>query len=194
MNTTTPRVSPLRQRMIEDMRIRKLALKTQSGYIRAVRHFTIWFGRSPDQAGPEDLRLFQLHLVDQGPQCGDPQPRTGTHSSRGAGAGSTGGRPRPGGRRRHSAARPGAATSAAPNTGRVWALSALAATARLARRANTSSTIRMPAARPCNVGRTDSPCTVPPRSVARRRGAWRGSAPWRLYAGRHQLAVFSSSS
>ena len=66
MNTTTPKVSPLRQRMIEDMRIRKLEPKTQSGYIRAVRTFTIWFGRSPDRAGPEDLRLFQLHLVDTG--------------------------------------------------------------------------------------------------------------------------------
>jgi integrase/recombinase XerD len=66
MNTPTPKISPLRQRMIEDMRIRKLEPKTQSGYIRAVRHFAIWFGRSPDQAGPEDLRLFQLHLVDQG--------------------------------------------------------------------------------------------------------------------------------
>ena len=66
MNTTTPKISPLRQRMIEDMRIRKLEPKTQSGYIRAVRHFTIWFGRSPDRAGPEDLRLFQLHMVDQG--------------------------------------------------------------------------------------------------------------------------------
>ncbi|MGB6604139.1 MAG: phage integrase N-terminal SAM-like domain-containing protein [Steroidobacteraceae bacterium] len=51
--------------MIEDMRIRKLEPKTQSGYIRAVRHFTVWFG-SPDQASAEDLRLFQLHLIDQG--------------------------------------------------------------------------------------------------------------------------------
>ena len=59
-------MTPLRQRMIEDMRIRKLEPKTQSGYIRAVREFAIWFGRSPDQAGPEDLRLFQLHLVDKG--------------------------------------------------------------------------------------------------------------------------------
>ena len=66
MNTPTPKISPLRQRMIEDMRIRKLEPKTQSGYIRAVRHFTVWFGRSPDQASAEDLRLFQLHLVDQG--------------------------------------------------------------------------------------------------------------------------------
>jgi len=66
MNTPTPKISVLRRRMIEDMRIRKLEPKTQNGYIRAVRHFAIWFGRSPDQAGPEDLRLFQLHLVDQG--------------------------------------------------------------------------------------------------------------------------------
>jgi hypothetical protein len=57
MNTPTPKISPLRQRMIEDMRIRKLEAKTQSGYIRAVRHFTIWFGRSPDQATAEDLHL-----------------------------------------------------------------------------------------------------------------------------------------
>jgi integrase/recombinase XerD len=42
MNTTTPRVSPLRQRMIEDMRMRKLSAKTQSSYIRAVRHFAGW--------------------------------------------------------------------------------------------------------------------------------------------------------
>jgi site-specific recombinase XerD len=66
MNTTTPKVSPLRQRMIEDMRMRKLEPKTQSGYIRGVRHFAVWLGRSPDTASAEDLRLFQLHLVDQG--------------------------------------------------------------------------------------------------------------------------------
>jgi integrase/recombinase XerD len=66
MSNPTPKISPLRQRMIEDMRIRKLEPKTQSGYIRAVRHFTVWFGRSPDQATAEDLRLFQLHLIDQG--------------------------------------------------------------------------------------------------------------------------------
>ena len=40
MNTTTPVISPLRQRMLEDMRMRKLAPRTQSSYIRAVRHFT----------------------------------------------------------------------------------------------------------------------------------------------------------
>ena len=66
MNTTTPKVSPLRQRMIEDMRSRQFAVKTQSSYIRAVRHFTGWLGRSPDTASAEDLRRYQLHLVDRG--------------------------------------------------------------------------------------------------------------------------------
>jgi site-specific recombinase XerD len=52
--------------MIEDMRMRKLSAKTQSGYIRAVRHFTGWLRRSPDSASAEDLRRYQLHCVDRG--------------------------------------------------------------------------------------------------------------------------------
>jgi len=59
-------VSPLRQRMIEDMRMRKLAPHTQAGYIRAVRKFTRYLKRSPDTATAEDLRNFQLYLVDHG--------------------------------------------------------------------------------------------------------------------------------
>ena len=66
MNSTTPKISPLRQRMIEDMRLRKLATQTQSGYIRAVRHFAGWLGRSPYPASAEDLRRYQLHCVDRG--------------------------------------------------------------------------------------------------------------------------------
>ena len=66
MSTTTSVISPLRQRMIEDMRMRKLAPKTQTGYIRAVRHFAGYLGRSPDQASAEDLRRYQLHCVDRG--------------------------------------------------------------------------------------------------------------------------------
>jgi len=46
--------------------MRKLAAKTQSGYIRAVRHFAGYLGRSPDTASAEDLRRYQLHLVDRG--------------------------------------------------------------------------------------------------------------------------------
>jgi site-specific recombinase XerD len=59
-------ISPLRQRMIEDMRMRKLAPQTQIGYIRAVRKFTRYLKRSPDTATAEDLRNFQLYLVDHG--------------------------------------------------------------------------------------------------------------------------------
>jgi len=52
--------------MIEDMTMRKLNPKTQSGYIRAVRTLTRFLGRSPDTATPEELRCFQLHLVELG--------------------------------------------------------------------------------------------------------------------------------
>lgn len=56
----------LRHRMMEDMRMRKLNPHTQDGYIRAVRKFTKYLGRSPDTATVKDLRNFQLHLVDHG--------------------------------------------------------------------------------------------------------------------------------
>jgi hypothetical protein len=46
--TTKPAISPLRERMIEDMTMRKLAEQAQTGYIRAVKNFTRFFGRSPD--------------------------------------------------------------------------------------------------------------------------------------------------
>ncbi len=59
-------ISPLRQRMLDDMTLRKLKVKTQAAYIRAVKNFSLFFGRSPDLAEPEDLRLFQLHMVKQG--------------------------------------------------------------------------------------------------------------------------------
>ena len=66
MTTTTESISPLRQRMIDDMRMRKLCDKTQTHYIRAVRQFAGFLGRSPDTASIEDLRRYQLHLVDHG--------------------------------------------------------------------------------------------------------------------------------
>ena len=66
MTATIPAISPLRQRMIDDMRLRKLADKTQSNYLRAVRQFSLFLGHSPDRATIEDLRRYQLHLVDQG--------------------------------------------------------------------------------------------------------------------------------
>ena len=66
MTDSNKPISPLRQRMIEDMTMRKLNPKTQSGYIRAVRKLARFLGRSPDTATAEELRRFQLHLVELG--------------------------------------------------------------------------------------------------------------------------------
>lgn len=66
MSSQPKAVSPLRQRMIEDMRMRKLAPQTQTAYIRAVRKFARYLNRAPDTATAEDLRNFQLYLVDHG--------------------------------------------------------------------------------------------------------------------------------
>jgi integrase/recombinase XerD len=66
MDPSTQVVSPIRQRMIEDMRLRKLNGKTQIAYVRAVRRLAGFLRRSPDTATGEDLRRFQLHMVDQG--------------------------------------------------------------------------------------------------------------------------------
>ncbi len=66
MDASPHSITPLRQRMIDDMRMRKLSPKTQSSYIRAVRQFAGYLGRSPDTASVEDLRGYQLHLVDHG--------------------------------------------------------------------------------------------------------------------------------
>jgi len=63
---TDEAMSPLRRRMIEDMTIRKLAPKTQQGYIRAIKNFAAFLRRSPDTATFEDIRRFQLHLVESG--------------------------------------------------------------------------------------------------------------------------------
>ena len=64
-------ISPLRQRMIEDMTVRNFVEKTRNDYIRQVKTFTSFLGRSPDTATAEDLRHFQLH-----------QTRTGIRASR----------------------------------------------------------------------------------------------------------------
>jgi integrase/recombinase XerD len=52
--------------MLDDMRMRKLSDKTQSHYIRAVVNLTRFLGHSPDTATAEDLRRYQLHLVEHG--------------------------------------------------------------------------------------------------------------------------------
>ena len=64
MSTTI--VSALRQRMIEDMSLRNLAPRTQEAYIRGCKKLAAFLRRSPDTATAEDIRLFQLHLAEQG--------------------------------------------------------------------------------------------------------------------------------
>jgi site-specific recombinase XerD len=59
-------ISPLRRRMIEDMTVRNFVEKTRNDYIRHVKTFTAFLGRSPDTATPEDLRRYQLHLTGTG--------------------------------------------------------------------------------------------------------------------------------
>jgi len=63
---TTEAITPLRQRMIEDMNARKLCAGTQRGHILACKRFAAFLKRSPDTATRDDLRSFQLHLADTG--------------------------------------------------------------------------------------------------------------------------------
>ena len=74
MSNTTPfgypiptarQVSPLRQRMIGDMRVRNFAPNTQETYLQQVSLFARHFGKSPDQLGPEDIRAYQIYLADE---------------------------------------------------------------------------------------------------------------------------------
>src|SRR5215210_4420312 len=66
---SSPRpVSALRKRMIEDMSVRGFSEKTRNDYIRNVRAFAAFIGRSPDTATAEDLRRFQLHQWQSGMQ------------------------------------------------------------------------------------------------------------------------------
>jgi site-specific recombinase XerD len=58
-------ISPLRQRMIDDMTARRFKEKVQKDYVRHVRTFAAFLGRSPDTATSEDLRRFQVHMARQ---------------------------------------------------------------------------------------------------------------------------------
>lgn len=61
---TEDRTTPLREQMIEDMRIRGLGDKSQRAHIRALKEFAAFLGRSPDTATPEELRAYQLHMTN----------------------------------------------------------------------------------------------------------------------------------
>ena len=66
MTDATAAVSPLRRRMIDDMSLRNLSPATQRSYVHAVKRFSRFHRRSPDQLGLEDVRSFQVYLVSQG--------------------------------------------------------------------------------------------------------------------------------
>jgi site-specific recombinase XerD len=63
---STDAVTPLRQRMIEDMNARKLGAHSQRSHIYSCRRFATFLKRSPDTATPDDVRRFQLHLAETG--------------------------------------------------------------------------------------------------------------------------------
>ncbi|MGY3361830.1 integrase/recombinase XerD [Bradyrhizobium sp. GM0.4] len=58
-------MSPLRQRMIEDMMVRNLSPSTQQSYIYAIAKFSRHFGNVPDRLSFEQVRAYQLHLIGQ---------------------------------------------------------------------------------------------------------------------------------
>ncbi|MGY9038253.1 MAG: tyrosine-type recombinase/integrase [Rhodobacterales bacterium] len=63
---TNEKMTPLRERMIEDMRIHGMGDKAQKAHIRAIKDFAGFLKRSPDMATPDDLRAYQLHMTDTG--------------------------------------------------------------------------------------------------------------------------------
>ena len=63
---STDAVTPLRQRMIEDMNARKLGAHSQRSHISSCKRFAAFLKRSPDTATPDDVRRFQLHLAETG--------------------------------------------------------------------------------------------------------------------------------
>ncbi len=63
---THEKTTPLRERMIEDMRIHGMGDKAQKAHIRAIKDFAGFLKGSPDTATPDDLRAYQLHMTDTG--------------------------------------------------------------------------------------------------------------------------------
>jgi site-specific recombinase XerD len=58
-------MTPLRERFIEDLRLRNRAPNTIECYVRHVRQFAEHFRRSPEQVGIEEIRQYQLHLLER---------------------------------------------------------------------------------------------------------------------------------
>src|SRR5262249_44522205 len=58
-------MTPLRQRLVEDLRLRNYSPRTIQAYVAHVARFAKHFGRSPELLGPEEMRAFQLHLLEK---------------------------------------------------------------------------------------------------------------------------------
>jgi len=58
-------MTPLRQRMIEDMRVRNLSVRTQRTYVDQVARFAQYFNKSPELLGPEQIRAYLVYLVEE---------------------------------------------------------------------------------------------------------------------------------
>lgn len=69
--TTTNKMTPLRQRMLDDMQARNLGWHSQRSHIYSCKRFAGWLGRSPDTATPDDVGQFQLHLIESGCSIGN---------------------------------------------------------------------------------------------------------------------------
>jgi site-specific recombinase XerD len=70
-------ISPLRQRMLEDMKIRNMSELTQYAYVRAVANFSAFHGRSPDKLTAEHVRNYRLHLIERGLKANSLNPIMG---------------------------------------------------------------------------------------------------------------------
>ncbi len=64
--TTANAISPLRQRMIEDMCARNLGRDSQRNHIGSCKRLATWLGRCPSSATADDVKAFQLHLIESG--------------------------------------------------------------------------------------------------------------------------------
>ena len=73
----TSSVTPLRQRMLDDMALRNMSPNTQKAYTRAIANFALYFRQSPDKLGLEEIRHYRLHLIERGLKASSMQPIVG---------------------------------------------------------------------------------------------------------------------
>ena len=59
-------MTPLRERMIDDLKLRNRSPRTIEAYIFQVARFAKFYNRSPEKLGPEEVRAYQLHLIKSG--------------------------------------------------------------------------------------------------------------------------------